>query len=41
MITKNDLNTIFKWAKNTDFPLKKAPTAEGYSNKDIYISWLR
>ena len=41
MITKNDLTTIFKWAKNTDFPLKKAPTADGYSNKDVYISWLK
>jgi len=41
MITKKELQKIYEWAKQTDFPLKKAPTAEGYSNKDIYISWLK
>ena len=29
MITKNDLNKIYEWAKVTTFPLKKAPTIKG------------
>ena len=41
MITNQDIKKIYEWAKKTHFPLKKAPTAEGYSNKDIYISWLK
>ena len=41
MITKKELQKIYEWAKQTHFPLKKAPTSEGYSNKDIYISWLK
>jgi len=41
MITKDDLQTIYEWGKVTTFPLKKVPTAIGYSNKDIYISWLK
>ena len=41
MITKNDLTIIYEWAKKTTFPLKKAPTSNGYANKDIYISWLK
>jgi aspartyl/asparaginyl beta-hydroxylase (cupin superfamily) len=41
MITKNDIQTLYKWAKVTEFPLKKAPTSKEYANKDIYISWLK
>ena len=41
MINLVELSKIYQWAKHIDFPLKKAPTAEGYSNKDIYISWLK
>lgn len=41
MITKNDLLKIYEWAKQTNFPLKKAPTTNGYSNKDIFICWLK
>ena len=41
MITKNDIKIIYEWAKVTDFPLKKAPTVQGYANKDVYISWLK
>jgi aspartyl/asparaginyl beta-hydroxylase (cupin superfamily) len=41
MITKIDLKILYKWAKQTEFPLKKAPTTGGYSNKDIMISWLK
>lgn len=41
MITKEQLNQVYEWAKETNFPLKKAPTSDGYANKDIYISWLK
>lgn len=41
MITKEDLNKIYKWSKETEFPFKKAPTTEGYSNKDIRHCWIK
>ena len=42
MITKKDLDELYLWAKDTKFPLKKAPTIKGgYCNKDVYISWLK
>tara|TARA_B100001287_G_scaffold131983_1_gene111195 strand:+ start:988 stop:1485 length:498 start_codon:yes stop_codon:yes gene_type:complete len=41
MITRKDLSKIYDWAKNTKFPLKKVPTAGEYSNKDIFICWLK
>jgi aspartyl/asparaginyl beta-hydroxylase (cupin superfamily) len=41
MITTTDLSELYRWAKQNDFPLKKAPTTEGYTNKDIFISWLK
>ena len=41
MIKNSDLKILYNWAKQTSFPLKKAPTTEGYTNKDIYISWLK
>ena len=41
MISKSDLEEVYKWASNTDFPLKKAPTTIGYTNKDIYICGLK
>ena len=41
MITKNNLDELYKWAKNIKFPLKKAPTSTHYSNKDIYICGLK
>ena len=42
MITTQDIKKIYEWAKNTSFPLKKAPTIKGgYCNKDVYISWLK
>ena len=41
MINTDDLLKLYNWAKQTQFPLKKAPTSNGYSNKDIYISWLK
>ena len=38
---RSDVNYLFEWASQTDFPLRKAPTAVGYSNKDIYFCWLK
>ena len=35
MITKKDLRDLYEWGKQTKFPLKKAPTIDGYSNIDI------
>ena len=42
MITKKDLLELYEWGKGTKFPLKKAPTIDGYSNKDIdyYLSLI-
>ncbi len=41
MLTKDDLKELYKWASQSKFPLKKAPTTVGYSNKDIYICGLK
>jgi len=41
MITQDELQTLYEWGKVTTFPLKKVPTAIGYSNKDIYLAWLK
>ena len=41
MIEKSDLEILYKWASNSKFPLKKAPTTVGYTNKDIYICGLK
>ena len=41
MISKSDLEEVYKWASTTEFPLKKAPTTIGYTNKDIYICGLK
>lgn len=41
MITKNDLNVLFEWAKNFKFPLRSAPTSDNYSNKLIPFCWLK
>ena len=40
-ISKNDLENLYKWSKKTKFPLKKAPTTDGYSNKVIPHSWIK
>ncbi len=37
----SDLEYLYHWASNADFPLRRAPTAVGYSNKDIYFCWLK
>ena len=37
----SDLKYLYEWAAHTDFPLRRAPTAVGYSNKDIYFCWLK
>ena len=41
MISKSDLDILYKWALISEFPLKKAPTTVGYTNKDIYICGLK
>ena len=38
---RSDVNYLYEWASQTDFPLRKAPTAVGYSNKDIYFCWIK
>lgn len=41
MLTKDNLKELYKWASQSEFPLKKAPTTVGYSNKEIYICGLK
>ena len=41
MLTKDNLKELYKWASQSKFPLKKAPTTVGYSNRDIYICGLK
>ena len=38
---RNDVDYLYEWASQTDFPLRRAPTAVGYSNKDIHFCWLK
>ena len=38
---RTDVEYLYEWASRTDFPLRRAPTAVGYSNKDIYFCWLK
>ena len=38
---KSDVKKLYEWAIQQEFPLKKAPTAIGYSNQDIYFCWLK
>ena len=38
---RSDVNYLYEWASTTEFPLRRAPTAVGYSNKDIYFCWLK
>ena len=41
MISKSDLDTLYNWAKECEFPMKTAPTVEGYSNKPISHCWIK
>ncbi len=41
MITRKELQELYLWGKYTEFPSKKAPTIEGYSNKDIDYYWIK
>ena len=41
MISNQDLTDLYNWAKDKEFPVKKAPTTKGYTNKDIYICGLK
>jgi hypothetical protein len=38
---RSDVDYLYEWAARTDFPLRRAPTAVGYSNKDIYFCWIK
>ena len=40
MISKIDLDILYKWASTSKFPLKNQMTV-GYTNKDIYICGLK
>ena len=41
MITQQDLTDLYNWAKDIDFPVKKAPTIDGYCNMDIDYYWIK
>ena len=41
MITQQDLTDLYEWALDIDFPVKKAPTIDGYSNKVIDYYWVK
>jgi aspartyl/asparaginyl beta-hydroxylase (cupin superfamily) len=41
MITHLDLIELYNWAKDTEFPVKTAPTIEGYSNQSIDYYWIK
>tara|TARA_Y100001963_G_scaffold70911_1_gene98645 strand:- start:42 stop:527 length:486 start_codon:yes stop_codon:yes gene_type:complete len=41
MLTKNDIQDLYNWAKDTKFPVKTAPTIEGYSNRVIDYYWIK
>ena len=38
---RSDVDYLYEWATANEFPLRRAPTAVGYSNKDIYFCWLK
>jgi hypothetical protein len=41
MITKQDLQILYQWAKDSQVYYRTAPTAEGYSNKPISYCWVK
>ena len=41
MIGKDEIQILYKWAKSVTFPVKKAPTIDGYSNKVIDYYWIK
>jgi len=40
-ITRKEIDTLYKWVSNTTLPTRKAPTSEGYANKEIKYCWLK
>ena len=38
---KSDIKKLYEWATQQEFPFRKAPTAVGYSNQEIYFCWLK
>tara|TARA_S200000501_G_scaffold269641_1_gene253362 strand:+ start:3570 stop:4046 length:477 start_codon:yes stop_codon:yes gene_type:complete len=41
MITKKNLNELYKWASNRQFPMKGDLTSPDYTNKTIYSCQLK
>jgi len=41
MILREDLNYLYNWAKNIDFPLRSTPTSDGYSSKPVKFCWIK
>lgn len=41
MLTPEELNIIYDWGMTTELPYRSAPTAVGYSNKEIDMCWLK
>mgnify|MGYP001163624141 FL=1 len=41
MVNKSELEILYNWARNVKFPVKKAPTIDGYSNKVIDYYWIK
>jgi hypothetical protein len=41
MISQKNITDLYNWAVSTHFPLKKAPTTEGYSNNPVHFCWLK
>jgi hypothetical protein len=40
-ILKSDLKILYEWAKETNFPTKRAPITYGYCNKIVPHYWLK
>ena len=41
MITRKELEELYKWSSNTKFPMKGNPTSPNYTNKKIYSCQLK
>ena len=41
MITKQELDSLYEWAKDTDFPLRNERITSKYMGYDLKICWIR
>ena len=41
MITHDDLSKVYEWGMTTELPYRNAPTAVGYSDREIGYCWLK